>query len=106
MDLSYEHLWIATLNIYICNMYMVYAFYMGIFQDCLPRFDIFWHPDFLECLGDIAKTYSELASVVLNGLPKCRINDLFFETDEQALRLEMKRQSSSASEGQIGGERQ
>lgn len=65
------------------------------------KFDIFWHPDFLECLGDIAKTDSELASVVLNGLPKCRINDLFFETDEQALRLEMKRRSSSASEGAV-----
>jgi len=56
----------------------------------------------LDLIGDIAKTYNELAAVVLDQLGKLGINDLFFETGEKALRMEMYRMSCTSAEGQRG----
>ena len=56
----------------------------------------------MDLIGDIAKTYNELAAVVLDQLGKLGINDLFFETGEKALRMEMYRMSCTSAEGQRG----
>ena len=54
----------------------------------------------VECLGDIAKLYSDMSAHLREVFPVCTVNDLFWETDVDALRLEMTRTSNMKCQGQ------
>lgn len=54
----------------------------------------------VECIGDINKCYSEMSAHLREVFPVCTVNDFFWETDEDALRLEMARTRNTKCEGQ------
>lgn len=54
---------------------------------------------FLEQTRCPAKLYQELAEHVTKTLPPCQVEDFFFEQDDQALRMEMRRSCADHKEG-------
>lgn len=64
-----------------------------------PRFEVFYRKDLFESLGDIQETYQELAAVLKERLPALTPEDLFFEKDEEALRMEMERTANTNCPG-------
>ncbi len=68
-------------------------------KQTFPRYDIFILDEVLETVGDIKKMYSILVNILQKKLPECRVQDMFFETDADALRAEMMRSRNENAEG-------
>ena len=48
----------------------------------------------------MSKLYESLAARIKEALPECRVEDLFWETDEKALRMEMAQTCNTKAAGQ------
>lgn len=71
------------------------------FETLLPwRYDVFFLRSLLKPVRCAKDLYALLTAKVRETLPKCHIEDFFFEKDEEALRLEMHR--SGQAEGLSG----
>ena len=68
-------------------------------KQTFPRYDIFILDEVAEQVGDIKKMYSDLVNMLQKKLPECRVQDMFFETDTDALRAEMLASCNENAEG-------
>jgi hypothetical protein len=73
-----------------------------VLEICFPtvplRYDIYYLAEVVEPIAKPKELYAAIVAHIAATLPECTIDDFFFETDPEALRLEMKRNASSADD--------
>ena len=67
-----------------------------------PRFDTYYRRDLFERVGDVQKVYSEIAAALRAQFPELNAEDLFFESDDASLRMEMERMCNCNAPGDLG----
>lgn len=71
--------------------------------DFHKRYDVFYLESVLEPIGSPKKLYKDMAMHVSSVLPSCTVEDFFFETEPEALRHEMMKNSAEHPEGPLVG---
>jgi len=98
----YSGVYVATMTS-LLNAVAVFVSHDGFVFNL--RFDIFFFRDFFELkMDNPAKLYQQLCEHLRSQLPECHVDDLFWETDPIALRLEMGRNCNAHCEGPLGRE--
>ena len=63
------------------------------------RYDVYYLEAALQKVGDVKKLYDQITKHLRETLPECNVDDFFFETDPEALRLDMVKNCAEDPQG-------